>query len=143
MNKTKEITQKNGERRSITLELKFENEKPIYIQLAEWLSDNIISGQLKEEQQIPSTTEISVNYKVNPATALKGVNMLVDKGVIYKKRGLGMFVSKGAVEVLKKERQSEFFDSYIKTMIAEAKKLGLTKEEIIQMIERGICDERN
>lgn len=143
MNKTKEITQKNGERRSITLELKFENEKTIYIQLAEWLSDNIISGQLKEEQQIPSTTEISVNYKVNPATALKGVNMLVDKGVIYKKRGLGMFVSKGAVEVLKKERQSEFFDSYIKTMIAEAKKLGLTKEEIIQMIERGICDERN
>lgn len=125
------------------MELKFENEKPIYIQLAEWISDNIISGQLKEEQQIPSTTEISVTCKVNPATALKGMNMLVDKGVIYKKRGLGMFVSKGAVEVLKKERQSEFFDSYIKTMITEAKKLGLTKEEIIDMIERGICDERN
>ena len=96
------------------MELKFENEKPIYIQLAEWLSDNIISGQLKEEQQIPSTTEISVTYKVNPATALKGVNMLVEKGVIYKKRGLGMFVAKGAVEVLRKERQSEFFDNYVK-----------------------------
>lgn len=125
------------------MELKFENEKPIYIQLAEWLSDNIISGQLKEEQQIPSTTEISVTYKVNPATALKGVNMLVEKGVIYKKRGLGMFVAKGAVEVLRKERQSEFFDNYVKTMVTEAKKLGLTKEEIMEMIERGLDNERN
>lgn len=120
------------------LELRFENEKPIYIQLADWIADNIISGQIKEEEQIPSTTEISVTYKVNPATALKGVNLLVEKGVIYKKRGLGMFVSKGAVELLRKERQSDFFDSYVVKMLDEAKKLGLTKEEILSMIERGL-----
>ena len=120
------------------MELRFENEKPIYIQLADWIADNIISGQIKEEEQIPSTTEISVTYKVNPATALKGVNLLVEKGVIYKKRGLGMFVSKGAVELLRKERQSDFFDSYVVKMLDEAKKLGLTKEEILSMIERGL-----
>lgn len=120
------------------MELRLENEKPIYIQLADWIADNIISGQIKEEEQIPSTTEISVTYKVNPATALKGVNLLVEKGVIYKKRGLGMFVSKGAVELLRKERQSDFFDSYVVKMLDEAKKLGLTKEEILSMIERGL-----
>lgn len=67
------------------MELRLESEKPIYVQLCEWLSDMIISGTIPEGEQIPSTTEISVEYKVNPATALKGINMLVDKGVIFKK----------------------------------------------------------
>ncbi len=119
------------------MELKLENEKPIYQQLAEWISDNIISGQLKEGEQVPSTTEISVTYKVNPATALKGVNMLVDKGVIYKKRGLGMFVAEGAVEKLRRERMSEFFDNYVRVMLDEAEKLGISGEELIEMIGRG------
>lgn len=68
------------------MELRLESEKPIYVQLCEWLSDMIISGTIPEGEQIPSTTEISVEYKVNPATALKGINMLVDKGVIFKKK---------------------------------------------------------
>ena len=119
------------------MQLNFESEKPIFIQLAEWLSDSIISGAFKEGEQIPSTTEMSVSLKINPATALKGVNMLVDKGIIYKKRGLGMFVSDGAVEKLKKERQSDFFGEYIRKMLDEAQKLGLTKDDIIEMIERS------
>jgi DNA-binding transcriptional regulator YhcF (GntR family) len=119
------------------MQINFESEKPIFVQLADWLSDSIISGAIKEGEQIPSTTEMSVSLKINPATALKGVNMLVDKGIIYKKRGLGMFVSEGAVEKLKKERQSEFFGEYIKKMLDEAAKLGLSKKDIIEMIERG------
>ena len=125
------------------MDLKLKNEKPIYIQLADWLSDGIISGKIAEGEQIPSTTEISTTYKVNPATALKGVNLLVDKGVIYKKRGLGMFVCEGAVKKLKSERKNEFFDSFIKTLTEEAVKLGLDKEDIIEMIERGFEDEGN
>lgn len=120
------------------MELKLENEKPIYLQLSDWISDNILSGVIGEEEQIPSTTEISVTYKVNPATALKGVNLLVEKGIIYKKRGLGMFVAKGAVAKLRAERQTDFYDSFVKTMLNEAKKLGLTKKEIIGLIERGL-----
>ena len=112
------------------MQINFESEKPIFVQLADWLSDSIISGAIKEGEQIPSTTEMSVNLKINPATALKGVNMLVDKGIIYKKRGLGMFVSQGAVETLKKERQSEFFGEYIRKMLDEAAKLGLTKNDL-------------
>ncbi|MBR1382536.1 MAG: GntR family transcriptional regulator [Ruminococcus sp.] len=119
------------------MELKFDSEKPIFQQLADWISDNIIRGAFAEESRIPSTTEISVTYKVNPATALKAVNILVDKGVIYKKRGLGMYVAEGACKTLIKERQEEFFDTYVKAMLNEAEKLGLTKEDIVEMIERG------
>lgn len=123
------------------MELRLESEKPIYVQLCKWLSDMIISGTIPEGEQIPSTTEISVEYKVNPATALKGINMLVDKGVIFKKRGLGMFVSSGAVEKLRAERQQDFQQTYVDKMCEEAKKLGISKNEIIAMIERGFENE--
>lgn len=114
--------------------LDFESDKPIYLQLADWLSDSIISGAIREGEQIPSTTEISVSCKVNPATALKGVNMLVDQGIIYKKRGLGMFVAEGAVKKLRSQRRDDFFDAFIRTLLDEAKKLGLSKQDIIDLI---------
>lgn len=112
------------------------SDKPIFVQISEGIEDAIISGVFPEETQIPSTTEISAQYKINPATALKGINILVESGVIYKKRGVGMFVSQGATEKILSVRQKEFFDSYIKTLLGEAKKLNITKEEIIKMIER-------
>ncbi|MBE6839426.1 MAG: GntR family transcriptional regulator [Ruminococcus sp.] len=112
------------------------SDKPIFVQISEGIEDAIISGVFPEETQIPSTTEISAQYKINPATALKGINILVESGVIYKKRGVGMFVSQGATAKILSVRQKEFFDSYIKTLLGEAKKLNITKEEIIKMIER-------
>lgn len=115
----------------------FDDEKPIYIQLAEGIEDAILSCAFEEETQIPSTTEFSVRYKINPATALKGINILVDNGIIYKKRGVGMFVSTGATEKILDQRQQAFFDAYIKTLLLEAEKLNITKEDIIRMIERG------
>lgn len=114
-----------------------DGEKPIYVQMAEWIEENILSGAFPEEAQIPSTTDISAQYKINPATALKGMNILVDKGIIYKKRGLGMFVSEGAAEKLRSERKQEFFEKFVKTLMSEAEKLGITKNEVIDMIERG------
>lgn len=119
--------------------INFDGEKPIYVQMAEWIEENILSGAFPEERQIPSTTEISAMYKINPATALKGVNILVDKGIIYKKRGLGMFVSSGAEEKIRAERKQDFFDKYITALVSEAEKLKISKSEIISMIEKG-CD---
>ena len=113
-----------------------DGEKPIYVQMAEWIEENILSGAFPEETQIPSTTDISAQYKINPATALKGMNILVDKGIIYKKRGLGMFVSEGAAEKLRSERKQEFFEKFVKSLMSEAEKLGITKNEVIDMIER-------
>lgn len=120
-----------------SLQVDFEDEKPIYLQIAEQIEDAILSGAYPEESQIPSTTEISVTYRINPATALKGINILVDNGIVYKKRGIGMFVSTGAVEILREKRKNEFFDKYIIKLTTEAKRLNLSKEDIVAMIERG------
>ncbi len=117
--------------------LNFEDDRPIFMQIAEGIEDAILSGVFPEESQIPSTTEISVNYKINPATALKGINILVDDNVIYKKRGIGMFVCEGAVEVIKDKRKERFFEGFVLSLVNEAKKLGLGESEIISMIERG------
>ena len=112
-------------------------EKPIFIQIAEQLEDRIFTGVFPEETQIPSTNEISALLSVNPHTVLKGMNILVEEGVLYKKRGLGMFVQTGAVEKIRKKRQSRFYEQYIAALIAEATKLQMTKEDIFSLIERG------
>ena len=112
-------------------------DKPIFIQIAEGIEDGILTGAFQEESQIPSITEFSVNYKINPATALKGINLLVDDNIIYKKRGVGMFVAEGAVQKLRKKRQDHFYANYISSLVDEAKRLGITSEDVIAMIERG------
>lgn len=119
------------------MKLNLDQEKPIFIQIAEGIEDGILTGAFPEESQIPSITEFSVNYKINPATALKGINLLVDEAIIFKKRGVGMFVAQGAVSKLKKKRQDQFYDNYISRLVDEAKRLNITSEEIIAMIERG------
>jgi GntR family transcriptional regulator len=123
--------------------MNFEEEKPIYLQIEETIEDAILTGAFDEESQIPSTTEFSVNYKINPATALKGINLLVDGGIVYKKRGLGMFVCSGAKEIILSKRKKDFFDSFICTLLSEAKKLNMSKDEILRMIERGYDNEQN
>lgn len=115
-------------------------DRPIFIQIAEQLEDSIFTGLFPEETQIPSTNEISALLNINPHTVLKGMNLLVDEEVIYKKRGLGMFVKQGAVERIRKKRQSRFYDQYVAALISEAQKLQMGKEEIIELIERGYQD---
>ena len=115
----------------------FDNERPIFLQIAEGIEDAILSGAFTEESQIPSITEFSVNYKINPATALKGISLLVDMGIIYKKRGLGMFVAKGALDNLREKRKEQFYESFISNLVEEAKRLNLSKTDIKNMIERG------
>lgn len=117
------------------MNINFDNDKPIFQQIAEGIEDAVITGAFQEESQIPSITEISVQYKINPATALKGINILVDEDVVYKKRGVGMFVAKGAREKLRQKRRNAFFKSYIETMLAEADRLGFTRDEIIAMLK--------
>lgn len=117
--------------------LDFSSEKPIYIQLAEAIEDDILKGIFEEEAQVPSTTEISINFKINPATAGKGINLLVDEEILYKKRGVGMFVSSGAKEKILRKRKEVFYNNFILSLLEEASKLDIPKEEIISMIERG------
>ena len=93
-------------------------------------------AEMDEETQIPSTTELSVSLQMNPATVLKGMNILVAENIIYKKRGLGMFVCTGAVERIKQKRQEKFYDDFVLPLLDEAKKLGLNNNEIINLIEK-------
>ena len=119
------------------MELDFNGEKPIFQQIAEGLEDGILSGAFPEEGQIPSITEFSVLYKINPATALKGINLLVEEGVVYKKRGVGMFVAQGAHDKIIAKRKDAFYETYVTSLVREARALGLTKEELKAMIERA------
>jgi len=117
--------------------LDFNSEIPIYLQLAQSVEDDILRGVFPEETQIPSTTEVALHYKINPATVGKGYNLLVDEGIIYKRRGVGMFVCKGARKKLMEKRKESFYQKYIVSLVEEAKSLGIEIDEIIQMLERS------
>ena len=116
------------------MKLELNDHEPIFIQISKAIEDEILCDSIKEGMQVPSTTELSIFYKINPATVLKGVNILVDKEILFKKRGIGMFVSKGAKEIIKNGRKENFKEVYLKDLIGEAKKLGITKEELLDMI---------
>jgi DNA-binding transcriptional regulator YhcF (GntR family) len=114
-----------------------DDSRPIFVQIAERIEDDIIEGGLPEESQVPSTNQFASFYQINPATAAKGVNLLVDQGILYKKRGVGMFVATGARAKLMEKRREQFFEQYVITMIREAEKLGITVEQLMEMIQRG------
>ena len=110
------------------------DKKPIYVQIKDWLADQIIDETIETHDKIQSTNEIVTYFKVNHITVSKGVTQLVEDGILYKKRGVGMFVEEGAREKLLKVRREEFVEDYLKPMLDEAEKLELTKEDIQQLI---------
>lgn len=117
-----------------------DDSKPIFQQISEMIADDIVEGKLKEGDQIPSTTEISKFYQVNRATVQKGLSMLVEAGYAYKQRGVGIFVAKEAKSRLLAKRREDFHIQYVKPMLEEAKRLQMTKNEVIQFI-RGDKDD--
>ena len=112
-------------------------EKSIYLQIAEMIETDILRDILLEEERVPSTNELAKLYAINPATAAKGVNILVDEGILYKKRGIGMFVAAGAKEAILNRRRSEFYDNYVKKLLEEAASIGLDRDEVVRLIQTG------
>ncbi len=107
---------------------------PIFARIAEGIKDHILSGDLKEGEQLPSTTQISKEYNINIATVNKGINVLVSEGIAFKKRGIGMFVAEGAVERLIEERRNTFIDRYVAATLIEAKRLRYSVEDLQKMV---------
>ena len=107
---------------------------PIFARIAEGIKDHILMGDIKEGDQLPSTTQISNEYDINIATVNKGINVLVSEGVVFKKRGIGMFVAEGAVKKLKAERRKTFKETFLKTFLDEADRIGYTNEELQKMV---------
>lgn len=118
-----------------TVKRKLDDSKPLFLQIKDRIEDQIVNCQLKEHDQIPSTTQLVNFYKVNHLTVARGVNLLVEEGIVYKKRGVGMFVAEGAREKLLKQRRKRFVDEYIVPLVEEAGKLGISDEEIFQLIK--------
>ena len=112
--------------------------RPIFVQIAERIENDIIAGELAEETQVPSTNQFASFYQINPATVAKGVNLLVDQGMLYKKRGLGMYVAPGARAKLLEKRHAQFFEQYVVPMLQEAEKLDITMEQVTEMIQRRV-----
>ncbi len=115
--------------------LDLNSDKSIYIQIAELIENDILQSNLKEEDQAPSTNQFAKIYNINPATARKGLNILVDEDILYKKRGMGMFVSPGARKKILKKRQNTFFKDILPDILTEAHRLEISKEEVIKVIE--------
>ncbi|HHX04358.1 MAG TPA: GntR family transcriptional regulator [Tissierellia bacterium] len=114
--------------------MNFSEDRTIYEQISEIIERDILRGDLKEDDQAPSTNQFAKVYQINPATARKGMNLLVEEGVLYKKRGMGMFVAKGAKQIIIKKRQKVFFDEMLPQLLREAKRLDITKEEVLEYL---------
>ena len=112
-----------------------DSNKLIFEQVAEIVENQILNGVLKANDQSPSTTEFSNVYGINPATARKGLNILVDEGILYKKRGMGMFVTDKAIDIIKEKRRQEYLDNILPDLIKNIKLLGISKDDLINEIE--------
>jgi DNA-binding transcriptional regulator YhcF (GntR family) len=107
---------------------------PIFTQIAEHLSDEIAEGSLAEGDRVPSTNELSAFYRINPATAAKGINVLIDDGLLEKRRGIGMFVAAGAREHLIGDRRQRFTERYVVPLVAEADRLGIESDALVALV---------
>ncbi|CAJ1225989.1 GntR family transcriptional regulator [Levilactobacillus zymae] len=118
----------------------FDSPEPIYLQVAEQVEEAIFTGVYQAGEQVPSTTEVSKEFHINPATVLKGINQLVAAGMIEKRRGVGMFVTANAAEMIREKRRAQFYDRYVSRFTSEAKKLNLSEAEVIALIQRAYQD---
>ena len=110
---------------------------PLFSQIAEHLADEIAGGTLAEGERVPSSNELAAYYRINPATAAKGINMLIDDGLLEKRRGIGMFVSTGARDRLLDARRKRFAERYVKPMVVEAGRLGIDAEALVGLIRES------
>lgn len=120
--------------------IQLDNNKPIYIQIAEWLETEILKGNFKEDENILSQYKLADMFNINPATAAKGLNVLADEGILYDKRGIGKFVAKNAKRRIKDKRKNQTMKHLIQDIVLEATHLDIEEEELIEMV-RDIYNE--
>ncbi len=119
------------------MELKGGELAPIYVRVALWLEEEILSGRLPEEERVYSQYQLAEMFTINPATAAKGLNILAGEEIIYKKRGLGMFVAPGAVEKVRRKRREQQLGALVSQLVREAAMLGVEEEELVEIIHNA------
>jgi DNA-binding transcriptional regulator YhcF (GntR family) len=110
---------------------------PLFVQVAERLSAEIADGGLAEGERVPSSNELAAYYRINPATAAKGISMLTDEGLLDKRRGIGMFVAAGARQRLLDQRRRQFTEHYVEPVVTEAARLGIGTGELVELIREA------
>lgn len=120
--------------------INFDSINPIYLQIAQGIEDDIIKGNIKEGEQAYSQLIIARELNVNPATAAKGINVLVQKGILEKQRGFSMIVAIGARDKLLLEKKDKNFLDLIKQLVSEAEKIELSEESVIKIIKEYYLD---
>ena len=116
-----------------------DDSKPLFVAVAEQIEDGILDGTYAEDDPVPSTNELAAFLRINPATAGKGFGLLVDAGVLIKRRGIGMFVAPGAREALRQRRKLAFQDQFIAPLLREAAQLGISAEDLADMITKEVA----
>ena len=114
----------------------FDDRSPIYRQIADRIKADVLNGTLDGDEQVMSTNQFAAFYRINPATAAKAFQQLVDEEVLYKKRGIGMFVSPTARDALRARRRETFFSDVVEPMVAEAEAVGIPIAEVVARIEQ-------
>lgn len=117
------------------MKLNMESSKPIYVQVAEWLEAEILRETIKEEERIYSQYQLADMFNINPATAAKGLNILADENIVYKKRGLGMYVTANARQCILAKHKTHVLSRLIKELILEAKRLNVDEQELVRMLQ--------
>lgn len=119
------------------MDLKLREDIPIFQQITETIESGILEGLYQVDDRVPSSNEFAKYYQINPATAAKGINQLVEQEILFKKRGIGMFVGNNARTIILSKRKDRFYTDYIIPLQDEAKKLGITSEELSKLIQKG------
>ena len=114
----------------------FDDRSPIYRQIADQVKAEVVSGALGGDEQVMSTNQYAAYYRINPATVAKAFQQLVDEQVLYKRRGIGMFVSPTARDALRAQRRETFFSDVVDPMVAEAKAVGIPIDEVVARIKQ-------
>ncbi len=112
-------------------------DKLIYIQIAEWLENEILGGNIKEDEKIYSQYQLAEMFNINPATAARGINILANQGILYKKRGLGMFLSANAMEKIQHKRRNHTLKKLVEKVVVEARRLGIDEEELLGIMRQA------
>lgn len=117
--------------------LNFDQKSPIYQQLADSIRQDILAGSLKAEQPIPSVRQISVEYGLNPQTVLNATQLLIQEGLLEKRRGLGMFVRVNAHKQLSQAACERFKNETIQAVVQEARLLDISKMDLMDLIQKS------
>ena len=112
-------------------------DKPVYIQIAEWLENEILGGNIKEDEKIYSQYQLAEMFNINPATAARGINILAEQGILYKKRGLGMFLAANAMEKIQHKRRNHTLKKLVEKVVVEARRLGIDEEELLGIMRQA------